>query len=737
MKRNEDSIAPNLGFGQDLAKDAAYSLPSLSLLMSDMKRQPQWRNEAQMAADYYDGKQLRHKVLAKMKERGQPVIIHNLIGPTVDGVLGMEAKTRTDWVLISNNKESDEAAEAMNEELNTEMRLNGGADECGIAFAAQVKSGLGWVEVRRNPDPFDDSRYQINYIHRNEIYWDWHSKKEDLSDARWLARRRWVDKDVAKRFIKGRDDLIDMVFSRWEGFEGMNDVRVVTPDLTTAFEEYADFTIEDQEWLNTERRQVLMHEVYYRVWEDQAIMLFPDGRVVAYDEDNMLHSAAIMANKCTIEVRPIPKMRVSWFIGPHRIADNESSHPHNLFPYIPFWGLREDGSNMPYGLVRRMIPAQDEINFRRSKMTWILNVKRVIMDDDATNMTHAEVQEQVERDDGIVVLNPDRANTNADAFRVEQDFNIAAQQFQILQEAQKLLQDTAGVYSSFLGQEGGAQSGVAINSLIEQGSTTLATILDNYRNGKRLVGELVLAYLIEDSKEENLEVRIAGGEGKKKKTVILNGPDVNDYGFKEITNDVSRMKAQVLLADIQSTPGYKAQLADRLFNVLQSLPEAVAPVLTPILLEMMDVPNKTEVIKSVKQALGMPDSPEDMSEEERAQLEQEQAAAQEQAELEKQAQELTMEKLSAEIDDIKANAASKERGTLSQDVDDEHTIAQTEKLRQDMKKVIAEVQQMKATFAQEAEQRATDENTAQGAMRMGIDQVKNSMRAKPEQGQQA
>ena len=71
-----------------------------------------------------------------------------------------------------------------------------------------------------------------------------------------------------------------------------------------------------------------------------------------------------------------------------------------------------------------------------------------------TGLNVDQVLEQVERPDGYIELNPDRANKTsvADAFKVEQDFNVAAQQFQVMQDSVKLIQDTMGVYAAFLGQ---------------------------------------------------------------------------------------------------------------------------------------------------------------------------------------------------------------------------------------------------------------------------------------------
>lgn len=65
------------------------------------------------------------------------------------------------------------------------------------AYAEQIKAGLSWVEVRRNSDPFGPE-FKVSTVSRNEVFWDWLSREADLSDCRWLMRRRWMDTDEAK-----------------------------------------------------------------------------------------------------------------------------------------------------------------------------------------------------------------------------------------------------------------------------------------------------------------------------------------------------------------------------------------------------------------------------------------------------------------------------------------------------------------------------------------------------------
>ncbi|MGL5994815.1 MAG: portal protein, partial [Aeromonas sobria] len=197
---NNQPKAPSQG-GLDTAR--------LLNLMSDINGQPDWRSLAHRAWAYYDNDQLPASVKKVLDDRGQPLTIHNLIAPTIDGVLGMEAKSRTDLMVIADDHddELEQMAEAVNAEYADMCRLGGLDRARGEAYAGQIKTGLGWVEVRRQDDPFGP-RYKFSNIHRDEVYWDWHSREPDLTDCRWLMRRRWVDLDEAKTLFPSKAEAL-------------------------------------------------------------------------------------------------------------------------------------------------------------------------------------------------------------------------------------------------------------------------------------------------------------------------------------------------------------------------------------------------------------------------------------------------------------------------------------------------------------------------------------------------
>lgn len=668
-----------------------FTLERLMDISSDIDHQPDWRTSANTACAYYDGDQLAPEVVAKLRERGQPLTQHNLIAPTIDGVLGMEAKTRTDLMVIADdpNEEMEVMAEAVNAEFADACRLSGLNKARSDAYAEQIKAGLSWVEVRRNSDPFDN-KFKVSTVHRNEVFWDWFSREADLSDCRWLMRKRWLDVDEVKGTFPDKAQIIDYSLNEWKGFVDTVLAAGQESDLISAYEEYQSWSRESTEWVTANRKRVLLQVIYYRTFQRLPILQLSNGRVVEYDKNNVMHAVAVATDRVQVTMARVSRIRESWFVGPHCIIDRPCTAPQGMFSLIPFWGYRKDKTGAPYGLACRAIPAQDEVNFRRIKLTWLLQAKRVIKDADATNMTDKQLAEEIERPDGVINLNPNRANktTAADALNIQQDFQVAQQQFQVMQESMKLIQDGLGVYSAFLGQDSNASSGVAISNLVEQGATTLAEINDNYQFACQQVGQLLLCYLLEElTKRRNYPVVINRDDPRKRKEVVLNAAE--EAG--RMNNDVSRLRAHIALAPIQQTPAYKSQLAQRLSEVIVGLPPQIQVSVLDMWVELLDLPNKQEFVERIRGALGTPKSPDEMTPEE-------QQAAQQEQQLQQQQQELAMRELAAKVERLEAeakriNAQAEREATLAngQRFNDAYTQAKTGQVLQDMQNVTEEI----------------------------------------------
>lgn len=588
----------------------------------EIKHQPNWRREADKCADYYDGNQLDAGTLEILQDRGQPPLITNLIKPTIDTVLGMEAKTRTDWLVRAEDDgiATPDMAEALSLKLKhaeTETRAD---RACSDAYAGQCKSGVGWVEVSRESDPFKFP-YRARYVHRREISWDWRSQQPDLSDAKYLIRRRWMDVDSAIAKMPEYADLLRQCISGWVGFDPALSERT---GLVNAMAIERDTRLEEEDWRDTFRRRVCLYEIWYRKWVSGYVMRLPNGRAIEADFNNPKHSMAILAGAVKVEKRTFERVRLAWYCGPHFLYDVPSPYKHGMFPYAPFFGFREDLTLAPYGLIRAMLSPQDEINARKSKQLWLLNSRRVVADSDAVK-DHDEARHEAARPDAYIILNESRKPTSQ--FKIDVGGDLAAQQFQAMQEAKQEIAESSGIHKAMMGQTSASTSGLAINSLVEQGLNTLGETNDNYRFARRMVGEMLFSMMLEDMEGRQIAVQI--GDGKRKRVIVLNQPAVDPQtGQQVVVNDTTRVRAKVVLDDIPSTPTFRLQQAQMLTQLSQGLPPELQAVLIPYLVERFDLPNKAELVDELRQKLGFMD-PEAQAQAAQAQ----QAAAEQQRQM--------------------------------------------------------------------------------------------------------
>lgn len=661
-----------------------FTQEQLLNIMGDIDGQPDWRTDANRCCAYYDGDQIPPQVAAVLEERGQPVECQNLIAPAIDSVLGTEAKTRSDLRVEANyeNDDMEKLAEALNAEFYTvcqEMRIERVRSD---AYAGQIKAGLSWVEVRRNPD-VTGPRYIAEQINRNEVDWDWLSKKPDLRDARWVRRRRWIDLDEAVMLFPQRAETLKNAVGTWDTFDDIERIDGDDVDLRSGWEERQTWSRNEAEYLSTSRDRIMLYVIYYRVYERIPMLALPTGKMVEYDKNNITHAVAVASGRVKVEMRLVSFIRESWWAGPYHLGDRPCDAPQGMFPLVPFWGFRKDQSGIPYGLVSRMISAQNSYNFRHIKVTWLLQASQVIMDSDATNMTAEQVRKEANRPDGVFILNAERKNKTkaADALQINRDSSVSAQQMQIMEYDRQNIQDCAGIYSSYMGQDSsGVVSGIAVSNLVEQSSTTLAEINDNYTMACNALGELVLNYLLEDLKQmTNYTIVVNRKDKRRRKVVTIN--TLGDDG--KITNDISRLDARIVLAPIDSTPAYRAQLADRLIGIIQKLPPQAQSAVIDLVLELVEIPNKDEFIDRISRAMGTQD-PQYMTDEEKQ-------AAQQQAKLNEFAQALQFKQQIAEIQNKDADTANKQASANKsqasadgQKYSDGLTMAQTGQIMQQM-----------------------------------------------------
>lgn len=640
-----------------------FSQEQLENMLTDLREEVDWRREADRCCQYYDNMQLTPDMVSTMKERGLAPLVRNLISPAVNLVLGIEAKAKRDWKVVAEDDSGTDVADALSAQMKVAENTSKADRACSNAYASMVKSGFGCVEVAREANPFKPP-YRVAAVRRQEISWDMRAR-DDLSDARYLVRRRWTDEDVIKLHFPDKTDLIDNCMSRWAGWDEELQARG-TYEYMQPFDLEQRSTFEDTEWRDTDRKRFCLYEVWYKVWVTGEVMTFASGSVVEFDKNNDFHVNAVANGMATLRRATFPKVRLSWWLGPHRLADVPSPYPHNEFPYVIFFAFREDGSGVPYGIIRNLISPQDEVNARLSKMMWLLSGKRIIADSDALDMPLTEVAEEAARPDGIILTNPNRKNKGADAVRIETDFALSQQQFSVLQDAAQAIKDSAGIQRPMMGRsEYSGQSGYALDSLVQQGETMLAELNDNYRYARKQVGELLLSLIKEDFGVAPRTVYV--DTNGVRRAVEVNKLDTDKQGNLYVKNSVVATATRLTIEDIQETTSHRAHVMQMLSEVAKSLPPQLQPIVIEPMIRQTDLPDRNEVANRIARAAGFstaPTTPEAEAEAQNAQLaeaqkraDQERAAAMA-TQLQLEEAQARIQKLSAEVELQKAKAAN-------------------------------------------------------------------------------
>lgn len=591
---------------RDRASDG-YSLQQLEQLVRDCEEQPSWRENSDLSVSYYDTHgQLSELTRAKMIAEGLEPRVTNLIFRVINGVLGEEAKARSDVRVEADEDALADLCDVFNPRLKEAQRETFADMAVSNGYGSQVKAGIGWVEVARVQDPLDYP-YRVADVHRNEIWWDWRAKDILYRDARWLTRMQWKDLDELDAVMPEHRQILRMMTNNWGGFlTGEMDDELSSNDRLTflsQIEQSLRFRVRRSEWMDSARKRVKLYEVWYKVPAVAVVLHLSPTRRVLFDEKNPLHVRAVASGKVKVTKSVTRQVRMALFAGPYRLLDVGTTRRN--FPYVPFIAFRDDKDQTPYGLIDGMRAPQDEYNERRQRIQWMLKAKQITVDDDALNTdfnTYENLASEAMRPDMMLVLNANRRNS--EAVRIRNDLSLQKEQVEVMQDAKQLIQDVPGIYSTQLGSApAGVTSGLAINSLVEQGMVSMGELNDNYRHSRRMVFENLLELIAEDHMAAELAVTV--GQGQSKRVVVLN---TFDPQTKEPVNQVKDAAVRIGLSDVPSTPAFRLQQQQQIATIIGALggnPQAVA-VLTPAFIESTSLENRKQVADDIRRATGLP-----------------------------------------------------------------------------------------------------------------------------------
>lgn len=367
--------------------------------------------------DYYDGKQLSDDELQALNLRKQPAVISNRIAPKVDALLGHERRMRTDPRAYPRTPKHEEEAQSATDAIRYVCDENKYSLVRSEAAGSLFIEGVGAVSVaiRVSNGQRDVS---ITDIPWDRFYRDPCSRRRDFSDASFKGIAIWMDEADALRDFKGKADVVSACYS--EGIES---------------ETYGDRP--KVQWSDTKRKRIRVLQHWFKHEGKWHTAIFCKGgylrdpQVSPYVDEDGEPQCAIVATSAYI-----------------------------------------DRENRRYGVVRRMISPQDEINKRKSKSLHLLNSKQVIYEKGAVPDLE-RMRREVARPDGAIEVKPNMR------FEIVDGLALAQGQMALLQEAKAEI-DASGVNPAIEG-DASAPSGRAQEMMLTSGLAEMSGLFEALR----------------------------------------------------------------------------------------------------------------------------------------------------------------------------------------------------------------------------------------------------------------
>ncbi len=562
-------------------------------------------NRIQMAhdEDMYDNDQWPEDDAQTLRDRGQTPLVYNVISASVDWVLGTEKRSRADFKILPRRKEDSKPAERKTQLLKYLSDVNRTPFDVSRAFEDSVKVGVGWVEDGYEDSDLEEPLYSRYESWRN-ILWDSAATEMDLSDARYTFRHKWLDLDIACAMFPKRKALLERAAVDADNFLGMD--------------AYGDEVLDQQEMeleqnsngrsdniTGYQRRRIRVIEGWLRMpaKADKLTGGVFSGEI--YDPYSPGHREDVESGSAEVVNKVTMRMNVAIFTTAGMLWYSPSPYRHNRFPFTPIWGKRRGRNGMPYGMIRGLKDIQIDVNKRASKALHILSTNKTIMDEGAVDDID-EFIEEVARPDAVIVKKTGKEITlNADRGLEQGHLDMMARSISLIQSA-------SGVTDENLGRQTNARSGIAIERRQDQGSLTSSKYFDNLRLASQIRGEKQLAN-VEQFMSEPKAFRITNMRGQPE---YIN---VND-GLPE--NDIVRSKADFIISDEDWRATVRQAQTEALLELLMKLaPGApqLAMVMLDLIVESMDIPQREELVKRIRQVTGMRDpDAEELTPEEQA-----------------------------------------------------------------------------------------------------------------------
>ena len=554
-----------------------------------------WREEAQEDFNFVTGKQWTDEELAEFKRQKKPALVINRIRPLINILTGWQKSNRFDISFLPRTGDDIQLAELREgvtkyvmDKCSFEVHESEVFQDCGIG-------GLGWFFVHYKFDyELDKGQASVDRVDPFSVYCDPEAHELDFSDAKFICRARWADKDELIQLFPDKAEEIENNYSLYDPIE----------------KEFSDRVYIDPMWYNSELKKVRVVECWYKEHATQTMIYTVDGQKIPFTEENQEQINFLMTQGAVVDYHDIPviNVRCCTFFDRTLLEDIPSPYQHKEFPYVPMIYHYFGVGDVPAGFVRSLKDPQRELNKRRIQELHILNTTSTgggFVEEGA--MSPEQFQEFEEKNNIPGHFNKVMPGGIAKILEREPK-SPPAGVIQAEQQAASDLLTISGINENLLGTDiPSGSSGRAIELKQHQAITHLSVIFDALRTAKKKIAFLLWgstgrAGIIPQFYTAEEVYRIQSENGQKfvpvNQQVAMQDPLAGTV--IQTMNDLSVGDFDIVVSDIESSTTQRRAKA-MLFTDAASKIGLPPQVAMPAMLELYDIPKRDQLIQAYQQ----------------------------------------------------------------------------------------------------------------------------------------
>lgn len=543
-------------------------------MRSAQKFEEEWRHGNQQSFEYMDGEQWSADERYTIESRGQQATVINTIRPTIDMVCAVASQQQADIQVIGRENSDENMATLLTGLLKHVL------DNCHYDYQEKIGvresyiGGRSWFEVGIFTDERGKDLIKVDHVPWENVYLDPFSRKPDGSDARFIIKAKWLDRDVVKTLFPEAEQMIDSVFE--DDYHGQE------------YEAQLNSTGRSEFYWDAKSNRVRVCECYYKIPERVKIKVLNEDSGKEETKEiikDVLHYV-IFADEVILQ---------------GSATDHKANTPEldiDVYPLVPMYCTR-DRKGRPAGLVKTLIDLQDQINKLESKFMWTMMSNRLIVEDGACDDLES-VREEYQRPDGVVKLN----SGGLGKIRVDDKYRDLSFMSNHLNFLLATEQRISGVNDSMLGLGGtNERSGVMQSTRISQGASMQTVSLENMFYARECVARVILKligryytdYRIMQVMEPNGQ-RVNYEFNRKEKQIDPATGEVQERILNKIENI---LYYDVILKRVSPFTNLKERQMQIFAEVLKTgtLPAEIAG---KIMLELSDLPDKQDLIMQMQ-----------------------------------------------------------------------------------------------------------------------------------------